>query len=195
MDRVTADPAGCHTLATLAGRGGVSVRHLERLFRAEVGMAPGRYVESVRVEAAQALLADGTGTVEEVARQAGAAPRSHCAGSFSTPSRSHRRSTAPASAAPSAAGRAEGRRPTGRTANGPHRRGNGEGLTFSVARISAEESVPSDKHCIYLPPGSPPMRPMPLRHHPAVAPPEAEAPPPEGCTRGRPRPETESGSR
>ncbi|OPF81062.1 AraC family transcriptional regulator [Streptomyces antioxidans] len=71
MDRVTADPAECHTLATLADSGGVSARHLERLFRTEVGMAPGRYVESVRVEAAQTLLADGTGTVEEVARQAG----------------------------------------------------------------------------------------------------------------------------
>ncbi|WP_413804149.1 GlxA family transcriptional regulator [Streptomyces iranensis] len=71
MDRVTADPAGSHTLATLAGSGGVSVRHLERLFRTEVGMTPGRYVESVRVEAAQTLLADDTGTVEEVARQAG----------------------------------------------------------------------------------------------------------------------------
>ncbi|GAA2314155.1 hypothetical protein GCM10010376_35240 [Streptomyces violaceusniger] len=49
----------------------MSVRHLERLFRTEVGMTPGRYVESVRVEAAPTLLADGTGTVEEVARQAG----------------------------------------------------------------------------------------------------------------------------
>ncbi|MGW3433416.1 GlxA family transcriptional regulator [Streptomyces melanosporofaciens] len=71
MDRVTADPAGCHTRATLAASGGVSARHLERLFRSEVGITPGRYVEAVRVEAAQALLADGTGTVEEVARQAG----------------------------------------------------------------------------------------------------------------------------
>ncbi|MFE9006057.1 GlxA family transcriptional regulator [Streptomyces sp. NPDC007875] len=71
MDRVTADPAGCHTRATLAASGGVSARHLERLFRTEVGITPGRYVEAVRVEAAQALLADGTGTVEEVARQAG----------------------------------------------------------------------------------------------------------------------------
>ncbi|MBU3864120.1 GlxA family transcriptional regulator [Streptomyces sp. 4503] len=71
MDRVTADPAGRHTRATLAASGGVSARHLERLFRSEVGITPGRYVEAVRVEAAQALLADGTGTVEEVARQAG----------------------------------------------------------------------------------------------------------------------------
>ncbi|MFD5385115.1 GlxA family transcriptional regulator [Streptomyces sp. NPDC127074] len=71
MDRVTADPAGCHTRATLAASGGVSARHLERLFHSEVGITPGRYVEAVRIEAAQALLADGTGTVEEVARQAG----------------------------------------------------------------------------------------------------------------------------
>ncbi|MEU8983054.1 GlxA family transcriptional regulator [Streptomyces sp. NPDC048309] len=71
MDHVTADPAAGHTLGSLADTGGVSTRHLERLFRGEVGMTPGQYVESVRVEAAQWLLEAGTSTVEEVAQQAG----------------------------------------------------------------------------------------------------------------------------
>jgi transcriptional regulator GlxA family with amidase domain len=71
MDHVTADPAADHTLASLAEAGGVSTRHLGRLFRGEAGITPGQYVESVRVEAAQALLEADTGTVEEVAQQAG----------------------------------------------------------------------------------------------------------------------------
>jgi transcriptional regulator GlxA family with amidase domain len=71
MDRVTADPTAEHTLCSLAEAAGVSARHLGRLFRVEVGMTPGQYIESVRVEAAQVLLEDGTGTIEEVAQQAG----------------------------------------------------------------------------------------------------------------------------
>ncbi|MGN9816446.1 GlxA family transcriptional regulator [Streptomyces sp. SD11] len=71
MDRVTEDPAAAHTLTALASAAGLSGRHLERLFRVEVGMTPGRYVESVRVEAARTLLEAGGGSVEEVAQQAG----------------------------------------------------------------------------------------------------------------------------
>lgn len=71
MDHVSADPAAEHTLASLAEVGRVSARHLGRLFRSELRMTPGQYVDSVRVEAAQALLEGGTGTVEDVAQQAG----------------------------------------------------------------------------------------------------------------------------
>ncbi|MFJ9153356.1 GlxA family transcriptional regulator [Streptomyces sp. NPDC102270] len=71
MDHVGADPAAEHTLDSLAAVGGVSTRHLGRLFRTEIGMPPGQYVESIRVEAAQALLENGSGTVEDVAQQAG----------------------------------------------------------------------------------------------------------------------------
>ncbi len=71
MDHVGADPAAEHTLDSLAAVGGVSTRHLGRLFRSETGLSPGQYVESIRVEAAQALLENGGGTVEEVAQQAG----------------------------------------------------------------------------------------------------------------------------
>ncbi|MET8953743.1 GlxA family transcriptional regulator [Streptomyces sp. NPDC004393] len=71
MDHVGADPAAEHTLESLADVGGVSARHLGRLFRTEIGMSPGQYVESMRLEAAQVLLEKGGDTVEEVAQQAG----------------------------------------------------------------------------------------------------------------------------
>ncbi|MFD4025886.1 GlxA family transcriptional regulator [Streptomyces sp. NPDC058576] len=71
MDAVSADPGGAHSPAALARRGKVSARHLSRLFRGETGLTPAQYVESVRLEAAQALLASGTDPVEAVADGAG----------------------------------------------------------------------------------------------------------------------------
>ncbi|WP_436533467.1 GlxA family transcriptional regulator [Actinoplanes sp. HUAS TT8] len=71
MDAVTGDPAADHTADRLAARVGVSPRHLTRLFRTHTGLSPGQYVESIRVEAAQALLEDATGSVEAVAATAG----------------------------------------------------------------------------------------------------------------------------
>ncbi|MER6850656.1 GlxA family transcriptional regulator [Streptomyces flaveolus] len=71
LDYVAADPAAEHTVESLAAAGGLSKRHLSRLFQSEIGVSPGQYVESVRVEAARALLETGTGSVEDVARQAG----------------------------------------------------------------------------------------------------------------------------
>ncbi|MFL4908922.1 GlxA family transcriptional regulator [Streptomyces sp. MMS24-I2-30] len=71
MDTVVADPAAAHDLPTLAGRAGLSPRHLGRVFRAATGLTPGQYVEAVRAEAAQALLADGERSVEEIAHLAG----------------------------------------------------------------------------------------------------------------------------
>ncbi|MEU8364569.1 DJ-1/PfpI family protein [Nonomuraea sp. NPDC048882] len=71
LDAVTADPAGGHTLAAMADRAAVSERHLTRLFRREIGLTPGRYVERIRVEAAQALLESGTAGVDSIARTCG----------------------------------------------------------------------------------------------------------------------------
>ncbi len=71
MDGIGADPAAPHSLASLARQLGVSARHLGRLFRAETGMTPGRYLESVRLEAARALLEAGNDSVEAVARESG----------------------------------------------------------------------------------------------------------------------------
>ncbi|MGP4016526.1 GlxA family transcriptional regulator [Saccharopolyspora sp. 5N708] len=71
MDAVGADPGALHSLDGLARRSGVSVRHLSRLFRDETGMTPGQYVESLRMEAARALLEAGNDPVDAVAEQSG----------------------------------------------------------------------------------------------------------------------------
>ncbi len=71
MDAITTDPSADHATDRLAARAGVSPRHLTRLFRVHTGMSPGRYVESIRVEQAQALLEGGADSVEAVATSAG----------------------------------------------------------------------------------------------------------------------------
>ncbi|MFD6990178.1 GlxA family transcriptional regulator [Streptomyces sp. NPDC059943] len=71
LDAVGADPAAPHSLESLADTAGVSARHLSRLFRGETGTTPGQYVESVRLEAAQALLESGDDPVETVSEAAG----------------------------------------------------------------------------------------------------------------------------
>jgi len=71
LDAVVADPGGNHTLAAMARRAGISARHVTRLFDDEVGTTPARYVEQVRMEAAQAMLEAGDETVEAIARRTG----------------------------------------------------------------------------------------------------------------------------
>jgi transcriptional regulator GlxA family with amidase domain len=56
LDDVVRDPTADHSLEALSERAGFSVRHLTRVFQRELGITPGRYVESVRVEAAKARL-------------------------------------------------------------------------------------------------------------------------------------------
>lgn len=53
QDHVLANPGADLSLAALAARIHLSPRHFARLFRAEVGMTPGAYVERVRLEAAR----------------------------------------------------------------------------------------------------------------------------------------------
>lgn len=71
VSSVQADPGARHTIADLAGRSGLSARHLQRRFTAELGVAPGAYVERVRVEAARRALAEGDEPVETLARRLG----------------------------------------------------------------------------------------------------------------------------
>ncbi|GAA5144618.1 GlxA family transcriptional regulator [Pseudonocardia eucalypti] len=59
LDAVAADPAGRHSVPRLAAAAGMSPRHLTRLFRSELGVTPARYVERMRLEAAQLLLEAG----------------------------------------------------------------------------------------------------------------------------------------
>jgi transcriptional regulator GlxA family with amidase domain len=49
----------------------MSARHFARCFSEEIGMTPAKYVERVRFEAAQQLLAQTNATVERVAESCG----------------------------------------------------------------------------------------------------------------------------
>nr|WP_283139877.1 helix-turn-helix domain-containing protein [Rhizohabitans arisaemae] len=71
LDTIAAEPAANHTLAAMADRVAVSERHLTRLFRREVGLTPGQYVERIRVEAAQTLLETSAAGVDSVAHRCG----------------------------------------------------------------------------------------------------------------------------
>ncbi|MFF9526248.1 GlxA family transcriptional regulator [Streptomyces achromogenes] len=71
MDLIGVDPGAEHDPTALARGAGVSVRHLNRLFRTHVGTTVGRYTEAIRLEAAQALLESGTEPVDTVAAHAG----------------------------------------------------------------------------------------------------------------------------
>jgi transcriptional regulator GlxA family with amidase domain len=70
FDVVAADPAGDHSVTTMARRAAVSPRHLTRLFQDRLGTSPSRYVESIRIDAAKSALHGGA-TVTEAAQRAG----------------------------------------------------------------------------------------------------------------------------
>jgi transcriptional regulator GlxA family with amidase domain len=64
-------PAGDLSLAALAGRAHMSVRHFSRTFTRQVGVPPGRYVEQVRLDAARRILETTDHTLGHVARATG----------------------------------------------------------------------------------------------------------------------------
>ncbi len=59
IDFVLADPAADHSLPAMAARVALSPRHLTRVFRAELGTTPARWLERVRLDRAQQLLLEG----------------------------------------------------------------------------------------------------------------------------------------
>lgn len=67
---VITDPAAPHSTESMARIAKVSPRHLARLFKAEVGTTPARYLEQVRLETAKTLLLHGE-PVANTARRAG----------------------------------------------------------------------------------------------------------------------------
>lgn len=69
-DAVLTAPAEPHEMADLAAIAGVSPRHLTRIFLAEIGMTPVKFVQHVRVETAKSLLLRGE-PVAATARRAG----------------------------------------------------------------------------------------------------------------------------
>ena len=70
LDVVAGDPAADHSVPALAAAAGTSTRQLNRLFQQELGTTPARYVELVRLEAAQTLL-DAGHTVTSAAARSG----------------------------------------------------------------------------------------------------------------------------
>ncbi|MEU3885159.1 DJ-1/PfpI family protein [Streptomyces sp. NPDC029041] len=68
---IHADPGARHDIAALAAHAGLSPRHLQRRFTAELGEPPAAYVERVRVEAAQRALTAGDEPVDAIARRCG----------------------------------------------------------------------------------------------------------------------------
>jgi transcriptional regulator GlxA family with amidase domain len=68
---IHADPGARHGVGDLARLAGLSPRHLQRRFTAEIGTAPAAYVERVRVEAAQRALTTSDEPVETIARRCG----------------------------------------------------------------------------------------------------------------------------
>jgi transcriptional regulator GlxA family with amidase domain len=68
---VEAAPGGDHRLPGLAAAAAMSVRHFARVFTAEVGETPGRFVERVRLEAARRDLESTDDTLEVIATRGG----------------------------------------------------------------------------------------------------------------------------
>jgi transcriptional regulator GlxA family with amidase domain len=59
------------SVEALAARLAMSPRHFARVFRAETGMTPARFVETARVEAARRWLESGTSSIDRVAADSG----------------------------------------------------------------------------------------------------------------------------
>lgn len=70
LDTISADPAGDYSIQRMATLAHTSPRQLARLFHDQIGTTPARYVELIRIEAAQILLQKGE-TVATAARQSG----------------------------------------------------------------------------------------------------------------------------
>jgi transcriptional regulator GlxA family with amidase domain len=71
QDLVEAAPGGDHRLPALAAAAAMSVRHFTRVFTAEVGESPSRFVEGTRVEAARRELETTGDTLDVVAARCG----------------------------------------------------------------------------------------------------------------------------
>jgi transcriptional regulator GlxA family with amidase domain len=71
QEAIEAEPGGPHSIDDLAHRAAMSPRHFTRVFTAEVGEAPGHYVERIRTEAARRQLEETDDTVVAIAARCG----------------------------------------------------------------------------------------------------------------------------
>jgi transcriptional regulator GlxA family with amidase domain len=70
MDTIAADPADNYSLSNMSLIAHVSTRNLTRMFHDDIGTTPARYVELIRIEAAQILLQGGA-TIAVAAERSG----------------------------------------------------------------------------------------------------------------------------
>jgi transcriptional regulator GlxA family with amidase domain len=68
---VESDPGADHHIPAMASAAAMSARHFSRVFAAEVGEAPGRFVERVRTEAARRELETTEDTLDVIATRCG----------------------------------------------------------------------------------------------------------------------------
>ena len=71
VSAVHADPCARLGITDLAAHAGLSPRHLQRRFAAEMGTPPASYVERVRIESARRALTEGDDPVDAIARRCG----------------------------------------------------------------------------------------------------------------------------
>lgn len=71
QQRIEAEPGSPHSIDDLARRAAMSPRHFTRVFTAEIGEAPGQYVERIRTEAARRQLEETDDTVVAIAARCG----------------------------------------------------------------------------------------------------------------------------
>ncbi len=71
QSRVEATPDGDHRVSSMAEAASMSERHFTRVFTAEVGESPGRFVERVRTEAARRELESTHDTLDVIASRCG----------------------------------------------------------------------------------------------------------------------------
>ena len=71
LDAIAEDPTADRSAASMAEMASMSLRHFNRLFTEHVGIAPARYVERARVEAAQTLLELGDDGLDTISRKCG----------------------------------------------------------------------------------------------------------------------------
>jgi transcriptional regulator GlxA family with amidase domain len=71
QETIEAEPGGLHSIDVLARRATMSPRHFTRVFTAEIGEAPGQYVERIRTEAARRQLEETDDTVVAIAARCG----------------------------------------------------------------------------------------------------------------------------
>lgn len=71
QEAIEAEPGRPHSIDDLARRAAMSARHFTRVFTAEIGEAPGQYVERIRTEAARRQLEETDDTVVAIAARCG----------------------------------------------------------------------------------------------------------------------------